>query len=523
MSCFPTDSSLRSCLQHRGQVGLLIVAVCLLAMALGYYVSRDPTGLHLEVDLTRASHWLGVAMGVAAFLIVLRWTSLGLVFLAAAIYTNLSEIGVRHYHWPSLMQIAMVLLPLAILGRQLLPRRPRLVADPLLGLLILYGVVLFASSVRAATPELADESLFDHLKNLAIVLVVMNLMTSPLDLRRVAWALVLAGAFLSTISVYQLFTSSYDQEFGGFGQIKLAQIMGRVRQPRIAGPLGDPNFYAQILVPLVPVAFCQLWKESSPRLKLMAAYSLSVISVAVFFTYSRGGILALAVVLLLAAIMKKIKPHHLLVGLILVLPLGLIVPRELEGRLSTLNQLIPGADEASVDVDTSFRERALLMQVAWEMFRDHPLLGVGAGNYSEHYEEYAQRIGSSLSSYEDFGQRRFPHSLYLQIAAETGVVGLILFVGIVMVGLRRARSAIRLFAEAGDLYSASIVTSLALGFVGYLTSSVFLHGHYLRYFWLLVALLGAAEHVARRREHNPCPSPGEGQGTRPAGVGGTWL
>ncbi|HXF05571.1 MAG TPA: O-antigen ligase family protein [Blastocatellia bacterium] len=482
-------------LRPRSHTGFLAGAVCLLAMALGYYVSLDPGWLRVWIDLTRASHWLGVLIGAGVFLVILRWPGVGLLLLVATIYTNISEIGVRHYQWPSLLQLVMPLLALAILGRQLVSSRPRLVVDALLALLILYTVVIFASSVRAVNPELADERLFDHLKSLAIVLVVINLMTSRLDLRHVTWVLVLVGAFLSTISMYQVATSAYTQEFGGLGRIKVAHIVDRVRQPRIAGPVGDPNFYAQILVPLVPLAFYQLWKEPSLRLKLIAAYSLSMISLALVFTYSRGGILALAVVVLLAVIMKKIKPRHLVLGFILFLPLWLVVPREFEGRLSTLKQLIPGADETSMDVDTSFRERVLLMQVAWEMFRDHPVLGVGAGNYSEHYEDYAQRIGSTVSSYEDFGQRRFPHSLYLEIAAETGLVGLLLFAGIVVVTFLRARSAIRLFTKAGDIHSAHIVTALALGLVGYLTSSVFLHGHYLRYFWLLVALMVAARRI----------------------------
>lgn len=479
---------------HRWVLGLLI---SLLALTLGYYLSLDPQWLRVGFDPTRASHWLGVVVGLGALPVLLKWPNLGLLLLVAAVYTNLSEIGVRQYQWPSLIQLATLLLALVILGRHLPSDRPKLAWDWLLVMFLLYGVVIFASSLVAVNPDLADESLFEHVKGLIIVLVIINLMTSRLDLRRAVWVLILVGAFLSTISVYQVFTSTYGQEFGGFGRIKLAHIVGHVYQPRIAGPLSDPNFYAQILVPLVPLALCQLWHESSLRLKLLAAYALSVIILALVFTYSRGGALALMIVLLVAATNKKLKLQFLVLGLLVAMPLWLLIPKEFEGRLSTLSQLIPGRGEEIVDTDTSFQERMLLMRVAWEMFSEHPLLGVGAGNYSEHYEDYAQYVGSSVSSYEDFGQRRFPHSLYLQIAAETGLVGLVLFVSILAVTLWRARSAIRLFVKAGDRQSASMVTSLALGLVGYLTSSLFLHGHYIRYLWLLVALIVAANHVAR--------------------------
>jgi len=482
------------------------LATSLLALGLGYYLSLDPTWLRVGFEPSRASHLLGLLVGIAGTLALLKWPEVGLLLLVATIYTNLSEIGVRNYDLPSLIQLMVPLLALAILGRQLMSSERKLIGDSLMVLLILYGAVIFLSSVRAVDPEQADENLFEHLKSLCIFWVIINLTTSRLVLRRAVWVLVLVGAFLGTISVYQVFTSSYGLEFGGFGRIKLAQIVGNVRQPRIAGPLSDPNFYAQILVPLVPLALYRLWDESSLRLKLIAAYALWVIILALVFTYSRGGSLALGVVLLLAAINKKVKLQYLFLGLIIVVPLLLFIPKEFEGRLSTLNQLIPGRNESTIHVDTALQERTLLMRAAWEMFSDHPILGVGAGNYSEHYEEYAQRVGSTISSYEDFGKQRFAHSLYLEIAAETGLVGFLVFVAIIAAALFSARSAIHLFTKAGDLRSASLVTSLALGFVGYLTSSLFLHGDYIRYFWLLVALMVAAKHVANQSSKQPVVS-----------------
>jgi O-antigen ligase len=345
-----------------------------------------------------------------------------------------------------------------------------------------------------------------------IVLVIINLLTSRIALWRTAWVLVLVGALLGTISMYQVLTSSYGFEFGGFGRIKFAHIVGSLHEPRIAGPVGDPNFYAQVLVMLVPIALYRLWGEASIRLKVAAAYALAATILALVFTYSRGGALALGVVLVLGVIQQK-KLNHLLLGLLVLAPLIFFIPEQFEGRLSTLDQLIPGRSEATLHSDSSFRQRTLLMRSAWGMFADHPFLGVGAGNYSEHYEEYAAQVGSTVSSYENFGMPRLPHSLYLQVAAETGVVGLVVFMAIIIATLLKFRSAHRLFKAAGDLRSSSIVFSLALGFIGYLTTSLFLHGDYMRYFWLLVALAMAAKHIAQnnhrvaaeRGEPETCP------------------
>ncbi|MBI4468903.1 MAG: O-antigen ligase family protein [Acidobacteria bacterium] len=481
---------------------LIALAASFLALGGGYYLSLNPTWLHLDFQPSQAIHWAGFLIGAAGMFVILIRPELGLLAMVAAVYTNVSEVGVRYHHLPSVLQFIVVLVTLALLVRHLTSNHSRFVWDSSGGLLILLGGAIFCSSLSAVSPQLTDAASVEHLKSLWLFLIVVNLVTSKVVLHRTVWVLVLSGAFLGTISVYQVFTSAYGFEFAGFGQIKLAHIVGGKRQPRISGPLSDPNFYAQILVPLVPLALFRLWDESKLHLKVIAAYALSVTLLAVVFTYSRGGGLALALVLLLAAITKKVKLRYLLVSLSIIIPLLLVVPEEFEVRLGTLNQLVPGEGAPSSASDTSFQERILLTRTAWEMFSDQPLLGVGAGNYSEHYEEYSQRVGSTISSYKDFGARRFPHSLYLEIAAEMGLIGLILFGVIVALVLSKALDAVRWFRVTRDPHSAGMVYSLLLGFIGYLTTSLFLHGHYLRYLWLLVALVAAAWHIARQQMEN---------------------
>src|SRR4030066_415914 len=200
---------------------LLSLAIILFALALGYVISLDPDWLRIGFEPTLIKHLLGLLVGV----------------------------------------------------------------DSLICWLIIYGAVIFASSARAFNLQLADEDLFEHVKDLLIFFVIIIFMASRLTLWRVVWTLMLIGAFLGTISVYQVFTSSYGSEFGGFGRIKLAQIVGYIREPRIAGPLSDPNFYAQILVVLVPLALYRVWDESSLRLKAIAAYAFAVTMLALVFTY----------------------------------------------------------------------------------------------------------------------------------------------------------------------------------------------------------------------------------------------
>ena len=109
-----------------------------------------------------------------------------------------------------------------------------------------------------------------------------------------------------------------------------------------------------------------------------------------------------------------------------------------------------------------------------------PLGGVGYGNYPELYQDYSPWIG--------LDPRREPreaHSLYLEVASETGVLGL----GVLTIGLALARALIvrgrRQLGAVGATSGLLMLDALGLALIAFLITSVFLHGAYPRVFWLL--------------------------------------
>ena len=481
-------------------------AVVLGAVCAGYYVGLGPGWLGAPAAQWQMILLFGGVIAALGLWAVFKRPEAGLLMLVVLLYTNASEVGVRRYDLPSLLQL-LSLATAAGVAIRLLPRHEgpgkRLVLDPLLVPIGLYGIVMFVSSLGAVNLDLADEKVAGLLKGLLVFLVVTNLTTSKATLQRVVWALVLSGAILGTISVYQVLTGAYDQDFGGFGRTKVAQIVGESREPRIAGSLSDANFYAQILVALVPLALYRLWDGRSLGVKLLAGYALAVCTLAAIFTYSRGGAIALALVLLLALLHKRVSVRYFLVGLLVLAPLALLVPQGFESRVGTLLELAPnsqGDNAGAESEDSSFRHRKILMAAAGEMFTDHPLIGVGPGNYSEHFQEYADQSGMTMRSFDNFGHQQFPHNLYLEVAAETGIAGLLAFFAVIASTMISLYVAYRSFMNAQATRTANMVASLALSITAFLATSLFLHGTYIRYLWLLVAVSAAARQIGRQAE-----------------------
>ena len=478
-------------------------AVCASAVV-GALVSSEPRFLSLggTFGLPMVA---ALVLGLGVSTAILFHPRFGLEVLAVFLGLNLSQVLVRHHALPSLLQLLAVPLFVGAWLHRGADRR-RLVERPLTLSLAAYVLVLIASTLVARETALADARVIDHLKALAVYLLVALLGGSLAVIRRGVWALLASGAVLGCVVLLQVLRGDYRNDYFGLGRIKLAQIYGDVFEPRIAGPLGDPNYFAQVLVMLVPLSLLGIVGERRRGAQVAMLAAGGLVTAAAVLTYSRGGALTLAAVVGLYLLARPPRRRHLAVGLAVCLAGVLLVPAGFARRLETIAEVLPG-QEAVLHPDSSFAERRLLTTVAWRIFLDHPLLGVGTGNYTAHFDEYAQEVGSLSREYEQLGQRHYPHNLYLEIAAETGLVGLAAFGAAVIAcfaALRRARIA---SLARGDEASGALARGFELAVVAYLISSVLLHGDHIRYLWMLFGFAAALEHVCATR---PSPAGAEG-------------
>lgn len=421
--------------------------------------------------------------------LVERVSAWGLAALAFITYTRFSDVLIRNYGLPSIAEPLVGLLLLAIIGRWVSGHRSEDWVAPAL-LLASIGVVRFASLLYAADVGGAQAALEDFIKDAIIAVILIILLERGATLRRVVWALIAAGIFMGTISVHQYLTGSFDNSYMGFGVAGVMNIVGSQNDYRAAGPVGDPNSYAQIMLPLVALALDRLWYERSRLLRLVAAWALVVCTLTVIFTFSRGAFLALVAMLALLVPLYRPNPRYVIVALLLALPLLFVMPPTYTARITTIADVLPSSD-TDPRAEVSFRGRTSEALAALMMFRDHPLLGVGFHNYPVYYEQYSRIIGLDPRR-ED----RSAHSLYLEIAAETGLLGLTVFGALlwgIFAGTRRAHKTL---TALGAHEPARMIAALRIGLIGYLIAAIFLHGAYARFLWLLVGIALAAPRIA---------------------------
>jgi O-antigen ligase len=125
------------------------------------------------------------------------------------------------------------------------------------------------------------------------------------------------------------------------------------------------------------------------------------------------------------------------------------------------------------------------------MFVDHPLTGVGIGNYAGHYQEYARSLGIEVRRVD-----RQPHNLFLEVAAEIGLPGLAAFGAMVGGAFFAVAVARRRWRAAGREAEAGIAFAVGVALAGWAATSVFLHLDFARPWWLLMGIAFALPGLA---------------------------
>lgn len=452
--------------------------------------------------------WLAVSIVLTAMLTlaILAWPNLATLVVVFVLFTNAAVIAVKFHNVPSLVGGALPALLVFPLTTYLILRREKIIISPLLMPIFLFLAIqvigtLFTEHVAEALDELQTFAL----EGLGLFFLMTNAVRTQKMLRRVTWTLLIAGALIGGLSLYQQLTRTYDNNYWGFAQPSLAQfnltpgslVPSNSTQWRLAGQIGEKNRYAQVMLMLIPLGFFRVFGERKLWLRVLAGVLTGFIGVGAALAFSRGAAVGFLLMLAIMAFMRYIKLYQIVVifvGLYLML---LAVPAYSQ-RLTSLQGLTAMFSEDSAagvaNSDGATLSRLTEMGAAFYVFLDHPVLGVGPGLFPLYYQDYSELVGLRL-----LNEDRQAHNLYLSIMAENGLLGIACFGYIMWLTFRNlARVRKRWQREQPEI--ANMATAYMLALVTYLTTGLFLHFAFIRYFWLFVALAASVMYIADRQE-----------------------
>lgn len=401
--------------------------------------------------------------------------------LAAVVYIGRRRPSAALIVWSGLLYLEAMAVPnLAI--KALLPvvalalLRPRAVTIPRprvsvtfswtvvsLGLL---SVWLLASLTWAIEVGRVVEFIRVWVPMAALFLVIAYRAPSVASIRLVVAALVVSA----TVSVLT--------GLGGDGSIDASDEI-----VRLAGGAADPNFLAAGLPAALVFGLVWLFRLERITARLVTAVALGVVLVGLVLTGSRGGLVALVALIPAAVILSGPARGRAVVGLIsAVLLVGPLV-----FMTSTWDRIFDGEGGTG---------REELWAIAVDVTAGRPFTGVGPDNFGLVAPEYVRDVGQLGFVDLIVNRPHQVHNVYLQLAAETGLVGLILFLSFVVGSMTCAVKAGRTFASAGNLGASHLASAVAMAGWSMLIAAVFLPFLFDKRLWLVLALGPALERIS---------------------------
>jgi O-antigen ligase len=357
-----------------------------------------------------------------------------------------------------------------------------------IGLMFL-GLVILATVPFSIWPGGALEVFLDsYLKIVVVFVLMMNTLTTPKRLDQLTWLIVCCCGYIAFRAVLDYAT--------GAKLVEGERVTGAV-----SGIFGNPNDLALNMVTFMPAALMVALTRDHSRLRRMAAGVISALMLAtVVFTKSRGGALGMGVMLLaLLYFGRKVRPGFSVMALVAVLLAVPMLPASFWSRMSTIGS----EEQDKAEYTGSSEARRVVMQEGIDTFLAFPLTGVGAGQFK---------------NYNPPGRKerwRETHNALIQIAAETGVFGLVAFAFLIVRGgmaaaitrrqLRTPRNPsafepLALVMSDDDRRSLYAYTAaLSAGLLGWFTCSLFASVAYSWTFYYLLALIIATRELVRVR------------------------
>jgi len=326
-----------------------------------------------------------------------------------------------------------------------------------------FGLVTLGLPLAVNMPEAITAYTGAYIKIGIMTLAVAWMTREAKDFSLASKMIVIAGISIALVALYN--------KANGIGLVEGTRVtIGR----DIRSSIGDPNDLALVLMfPMAFAASLLMTPKVGVISKTIGTLGAPLLFAAVIATQSRGGLLGIMAVFGVFGY-KRIKSKVLLFAIGGLAMLMLIAMAGISGRESG------GAAEEGVDA--SAMGRLYAWQAAWSMALTHPVSGVGLNNFYANYFFHSPHWD---------GKNHSVHSTWFGVLAETGFLGLFVFVALIRALLKSSLRSISRIENSGAAPPGVHAAAQAVfaGLVATLVSGTFLTQGFNWPIYILTALV----------------------------------
>lgn len=286
-----------------------------------------------------------------------------------------------------------------------------------------------------------------YIKTLIFFFLTINVVTKVSEINKIIWAIACSVFLLGIAALFA----------GDDGRFSSSSTY-------------DPNDLAFVMVTFLPVIY-YFAKQKTGMEKILLVGLMILMLIATLATASRGGVVGLAAISAVISVKHGKNVMQAILSLIVVFVIvNVFASTTFWERMSTM--LNP---EEDYNV-TATGGRLEIWKSGLKMMVKRPLTGVGVSAF-----EVAEG-----ETHDGIGKWNSPHNSFIQIGAELGVAGLIIFYKLLKTSIKGIRSC-RKTREGGNVPD-WLLDGTEVAFYGYLITGFFLSQAYSPVLYLLVAL-----------------------------------
>ncbi len=461
--------------------------VCFIEKCLGtklsfnfYYVTKCGSGIKPLLCAALFGVLTGLVCGFSSVIYAIAF-ALGLWFVFMVLYKVEFGVFATIFLAPIIPTMAVVGLSLlclfSLIVKALTTKKFEWRLEGLGLMIVLMLVVYLFASITSYSPVKSLQIWAVYFAFMILYFVIINTVRTKKQLFNILTVFVLSGFVVCLYGILQYI-------FGwNVSQAWIDEEMFEDIKMRIYSTLENPNVLGEFILLTLPISISLMWTRKQWLSKIFYAFTSATMAVALVLTFSRGCWIG---IMFSAAIFITFVAGKFWGLALAALPfIPIVLPESIINRFMSIGDM----------KDSSTSYRVYIWMGTLLMLKDFWLTGIGPGSeaFTQVYPFYSY---SSIVA-------PHAHNLFLQIMVESGIVGILLFLLLIFIFIKKLICG---YQYGGKGKSTSvIIVGIASAVLGFLVQGMFDNCFYnyrvFMIFWAVIALGIAAFNVAGDEFH----------------------
>ena len=386
----------------------------------------------------------------------------------------------------------LVIVGLMLWGFNILKKEElKIISNPLNIPVLSFIIICVLSLIWSNSPFISLKELPLFLAGPLLYFIIVNDIYNERQINRIISAILIMGGLFGIYGILQYNGIDFSFWIGNYGRGKVFGLFGNV------------GYFAEYLILPLPIAISLFLVSKNKTIKILLLIGILTMASTITLTFTRTSYLSLVIsfifMLLLFVIsrgkrlFKENKKIFIVILTAIVLIVSLfVIPTSLNEKGTILSKIKERVSISQLGSEFSTGRRVAIWKYTIPMIKDYPLLGSGIGSFKYNSLRYQAEFfdqGDNRALYPH-GLAEKTHNEYLQLAAELGIIGLIIFIWLIFAYFYYG---LKILKREKERYKQGVIIGLMGSVMAFLIDSIFWfplhHSFTSSLFWLCLGLL----------------------------------